>query len=345
MAFGTKILAWYEQHKRDLPWRIDKNPYTVWLSEVILQQTRVDQGMPYFNRFKERYPRLEDLANASEDEVLKLWQGLGYYSRARNMLFTAKYIHSELGGEFPSSAKELLQLKGVGEYTASAIASICFDEEVAVVDGNVYRVLSRYFGESLPINSTEGIKAFKELANLVMDKNQPGDYNQGIMEFGSLQCVPVNPDCSSCPLQNGCNAHSTNRVTELPLKLKKTKVQTKYYNYMVIIDSNERIVIEQRKGKGIWNGLYQFPLLETSEKATPFQIEAHIKTFPYINQYELSLYNQEAIIHKLSHRKLHTHFWIIQLNYPIEKAIPKSQLTNFAVPVLIANFLKAFKIY
>jgi len=179
----------------------------------------------------------------------------------------------------------------------------------------------------------------------VMDKNQPGDYNQGIMEFGSLMCAPVNPDCSSCPLQRGCNAFRTNRVAELPVKLKKNKVQTKYYNYMVIMDSNECIVIEQRKGKGIWNGLYQFPLLETNEKATTAQIEAHIKSFPYIKEYELSLFNQEAIIHKLSHRKLLTYFWIIQLNYPIEKAIPKSQLTNFAVPVLIANFLKAFKIY
>lgn len=345
MAFGTKILAWYEQHKRDLPWRTDKNPYTVWLSEVILQQTRVDQGMPYFNRFKERYPRLVDLAEASQDEVLKLWQGLGYYSRARNMLFTANYIQNELNGVFPTTAKELVRLKGVGEYTASAIASICYDEAVAVVDGNVYRVLSRYFGESLPINSSEGIKAFKELANTVMDKQHPGDYNQGIMEFGSLMCIPQNPDCVSCPLQRGCIAYNSNRVSELPVKLKKTKVVTKYHNYMVVLDSNERIVLEQRKGKGIWNGLYQFPLLESDVNVTQAQVETHLKSFPYIKEYELSLFNQEAIIHKLSHRKLLAHFWIIQLNYPIEKAIPKSQLTNFAVPVLIANFLKAFKIY
>ena len=345
MAFRSEILAWYKENKRDLPWRTNKNPYRVWLSEVILQQTRVEQGMPYFLNFVERYPSLEDLAKASEDEVLKLWQGLGYYSRARNMLFTAKYVQSELGGVFPKTAKELLQLKGVGTYTASAIASICFNEPVAVVDGNVYRVLARYFGETLPINSTEGIKVFKELANTVMDKEQPGDYNQAIMEFGSLQCSPVNPNCDSCPLSNSCSALATSRIDQLPLKLKKTKVQTKYYNYMVILDSNEGVLIEQRTGKGIWKGLYEFPLLETDQKATVDQIKSYLASLPYVKEYEMSLYNETPISHKLSHRKLLAHFWIVELNYKNEKAVPKSQLTNFAVPVLIANFLKAFKIY
>lgn len=345
MAFSSKILAWYNQHKRDLPWRTDNNPYSVWLSEVILQQTRVDQGTPYYLRFKDQYPTLEKLANASEDEVLKLWQGLGYYSRARNMLSAARTIQNEMGGEFPTSSKELKKLKGVGDYTASAIASICHNEAVAVVDGNVYRVLARYFGEALPINSTEGIKVFRELAHAVMDKNHPGDYNQGLMEFGSLQCTPKNPNCESCPLNESCRAYGTQRIAEFPVKLKKTKVLTKHFNYIVFIDQNGNTVLEQRTGNGIWKGLYEFPLLETDSMASEQQLRSYLKELSYVNEYQLSRYNEEPIKHKLSHRLLLTHFWIVELNYPIEKAVEKSQLTNFAVPVLIANFLKAFKFY
>lgn len=347
MAFSTQILAWYHNHKRDLPWRTDSNPYSVWLSEVILQQTRVDQGTPYYIKFKQRYPKLEDLASASEHEVLKLWQGLGYYSRARNMLVAAQTIQRDYNGKFPKSSKELIKLKGVGEYTAAAVASICFNEPVAVVDGNVYRVLARYFGESLPINSAKGINVFRELANAVMSKEHPGEYNQGLMEFGSLQCTPNNPNCESCPLSNSCYAFGTHKIDELPIKLKKTKVLTKYFNYLVVVDVNGHTHLVQRTSNGIWKGLYEFPLYESSSSATENEMKEFITSLPFINMndYELSLYNQEPIVHKLSHRLLLTQFWILKLNYPVEKAVENSQLTNFAVPVLIANFLKAFKFY
>ena len=347
MTFSAQILSWYKQHKRDLPWRTNQNPYAVWLSEVILQQTRVEQGTPYFLRFIERFPELIDLASASEDEVLKLWQGLGYYSRARHMLATAQTIQNEYDGQFPTSAKELIKLKGIGAYTAAAIASICFNEPVAVVDGNVYRVLARYFGETLPINSTEGIKRFKALAQMVMDEGQPGAYNQGLMEFGALQCTPKIPNCTSCVLNDSCSALATKMVDKLPVKLKKTKVITKYFNYVVVIDSKECMVLQQRTGNGIWKGLYEFPLFETSAIASEDQLVNFISSLAYIKNcdFDLSLYNSEPIIHKLSHRLLLTQFWILRLNYPVEMAVENSQLTNFAVPVLIANFLKAFKNY
>jgi len=211
MSFSKKILQWYAQNKRDLPWRKTRDPYRIWLSEIMLQQTRVAQGIPYYHRFIKSFPKVEDLAAASEEEVLKLWQGLGYYSRARNLHATAKLISEEYQGKFPSTYKELIKLKGVGDYTASAIASICFDAPEAVVDGNVYRVLARYFGVNTPINSAAGISYFKELAQSVMDSAEIRDYNQGIMEFGAIQCAPKKPYCLHCPLNDSCLALQQNK--------------------------------------------------------------------------------------------------------------------------------------
>eukprot|EP01089_Gocevia_fonbrunei_P006974 TRINITY_DN1798_c0_g1_i7.p1 TRINITY_DN1798_c0_g1~~TRINITY_DN1798_c0_g1_i7.p1 ORF type:complete len:223 (-),score=44.31 TRINITY_DN1798_c0_g1_i7:1940-2608(-) len=221
MNFSRIILEWYELNKRLLPWRNTNEPYCIWLSEIMLQQTRVAQGIPYYMSFVEAFPTVQDLAAASEEQVLKLWQGLGYYSRARNLHATAKIITEKYNGKFPDTYKELLQLKGIGDYTASAIASICFGRAEAVVDGNVYRVLSRYYGIDLPINGSEGILYFKELAKEIMDAKNIRDYNQGIMEFGALQCTPKNPDCNSCPLQKSCVAFATNRIDILPVKNKK----------------------------------------------------------------------------------------------------------------------------
>lgn len=268
MSLSKQLIFWYLQNKRELPWRKTKDPYRVWLSEIMLQQTRVAQGLPYFLKFTEAFPTVFDLAKAEESEVLKLWQGLGYYSRARNLHFTAKYISEELEGVFPKSYKELLQLKGVGDYTASAIASICYDESFAVVDGNVYRVLSRYFGVATSINSTKGIKEFKELAQTVIDETQPGVYNQAIMDFGALHCKPQNPLCDECPLAESCVALANNSVKELPVKEKKIKIKKRYFNYLVPVTEDNQTVLEERVGKGIWQGLYQFPLVETKKKRT-----------------------------------------------------------------------------
>ena len=240
MIFSLKILLWYQKNKRNLPWRKTKDPYRIWLSEIILQQTRVAQGLPYYERFIERFPTVRDLANAQENEVLKLWQGLGYYSRARNLHATAKIVVKEYKGEFPKTYKGLLKLKGVGDYTASAIASICFDIPEPVVDGNVYRVLARYYGVDIPINSSKGTRYFKELARKVMNTEQIRDYNQAIMEFGAIQCAPKNPDCTGCPLNDGCLALQQNQIGELPKKINKTKVRNRYFNYLVVVDPKDR---------------------------------------------------------------------------------------------------------
>ena len=265
MNFNQTLTHWYSDNKRSLPWRKTKDPYFIWLSEIILQQTRVDQGLPYYESFVASFPTVFELANATEEHVLKLWQGLGYYSRARNLHFTAKHIVSEFNGEFPNTYDELIKLKGVGDYTASAIASICFNEPTAVVDGNVYRVLARYFGIDTPINSTKGIKEFKALAQNLLPKQLVGDYNQAIMEFGARQCKPANPNCDVCPLNNSCLSLAKGRVDKLPVKLKKTKITKKYFNFLVFVSNDEKTILEQRTKNGIWKNLYQFPLIETTK--------------------------------------------------------------------------------
>src|SRR6056300_1490745 len=238
MIFSNKLILWYLQNKRDLPWRKTKNPYHVWLSEIILQQTRVAQGLDYYLKFIDAFPTVNHLANADESTVLKLWQGLGYYSRARNLHFSAKYIVKELTGEFPKTYKEIVKLKGVGDYTASAIASMCFNEPTAVVDGNVYRVLSRYFGIDTPINSSKGVKEFKAMAQELIDRNNPAIFNQAIMEFGATQCKPKNPDCGNCPFQNSCVAFGYNHIDALPVKNKSARAKKKYFNFLVFVSED-----------------------------------------------------------------------------------------------------------
>ena len=344
MSFSRKILEWYHIHKRDLPWRSTTDSYKIWLSEIMLQQTRVAQGMPYYHKFLENFPTVHHLANAPEEKVLKLWQGLGYYSRARNLHATAKMVVDHYNGHFPNTYKELKGLKGVGDYTASAIASICFDIPEPVVDGNVYRVLSRYFGVDLPINSTQGIKYFKELAREVMDVKNIRDYNQGIMEFGAMQCAPKNPDCGGCPLNASCIALEHNKVSQLPIKINKTKIRQRYFNYLVYLDSNKKTILEQRKGKGIWQNLYQFPLVESEglleQKELVQKLNGNLRT----GSEKVTLYNKEPIVHKLSHQHLHTRFWILETEELNSGAISWDEVHNFPVPVLLADFLKTFKI-
>ncbi len=344
MVFSKLLTLWYLRNKRDLPWRKTHEPYQIWLSEIMLQQTRIEQGLPYYYKFIQAYPSVFDLANAPADEVLKLWQGLGYYSRARNLHETAKYVAFELGGKFPDTYKGLLKLKGVGDYTASAIASICFGEPVAVVDGNVYRVLSRIFGIDTPINSTPGIKEFKALAQELLDREDPATFNQAIMEFGALHCKPQNPFCDTCPFNEKCLALKDQRIKELPVKLKKTKIKKRYFNYLVFDLDNENTILEQRTGKGIWNGLYQFPLIETENLSAENEL-VQLDSFKELIQeqkYSLELYNEEPVVHKLSHQHLYTRFWLINTQAIQEKSVSLQEVINYPVPVLIENFLNEY---
>ena len=344
MNFNKTLTIWYSEHKRDMPWRNTKNPYYIWLSEIILQQTQILQGTPYYEAFVTKYPTVFDLANAQEGDVLKLWQGLGYYSRARNLHATAKYITNELNGVFPDTYNELIKLKGVGDYTASAIASICFNEPTAVVDGNVYRVLSRYFGVDTPINSSKGIKEFKILATSLMDHQNPSDYNQAIMEFGAIQCKPKNPYCNTCPLNKSCVALQKNKIDELPVKLNKTKVSTKYFNFLVLLSTDKKTIFQKRTEKGIWQNLYQFPLLETDQKLkiTDFKKHPYIQSYFTDAPFEFSLYNSKDIVHKLSHQHLHTKFWIVEIDKLPEKGISIAELKKYPTSILISNFIDEF---
>ena len=343
MTFHETLINWYLQNKRELPWRGTKDPYLVWLSEIILQQTRVDQGMSYYLKFSEAFPKISDLASANESTILKMWQGLGYYSRARNLHYTAKYITNELNGKFPDNHNDLLKLKGVGDYTASAIASFCFNQVCAVVDGNVYRVLARYFGVHTPVNSTSGIRNFKKLAESLIDKDHSGTYNQAIMDFGALQCKPSNPDCYQCPLNSSCIALEKKWVKILPVKTKKLKVRNRFFNYIVFVSVDGKTILEQRIGKGIWQGLYQFPLIETKEKVTLDQL-LELEEFQRIvpKDSSITLFNQEDIIHKLSHQHLNTQFWIVKSRSSERINIHWIDIQKFAVPVLISNFIAQF---
>ena len=328
-----------------MPWRETKDPYRIWLSEIILQQTRVAQGLPYYVKFAETYPDVNALAAAPEEKVMKLWQGLGYYSRARNLHFTAKYVVNELGGVFPKTYKELLKLKGVGDYTASAIASICYDEPTAVVDGNVYRVLSRVFGIATPINTTSGIKQFKALAQELIDTSQPGTFNQALMEFGARHCVPQNPDCTRCIFATTCVALEESQVAAWPVKLKNLKIKKLYFNYIVPLSTDGKTVLQQRTNKGIWQKLYEFPLVETEQLVEAEALNKNKSFVELKNRFKFEsviLYNETPIVHKLSHRTIETRFWIAECGKLDKKGIAISEITDFPVPVLIDSFISSF---
>ncbi len=344
MNFSKILIYWYLQNKRNLPWRNTINPYNIWLSEIILQQTRVDQGMLYYFKFIEKFPDINNLALASEKEVLKLWQGLGYYSRARNLHYSAKYIVKELNGVFPSTYNEIIKLKGVGDYTASAIASICFNEATAAVDGNVYRVLARYFGINTPINSSNGIKEFKQLAQHLLDNNKSSEHNQAIMEFGARLCKPQNPVCDTCPLNNSCVALSKNLIKELPVKEKNIKIKNRYFNYIVIEATNNKTKIVKRE-KGIWLNLYEFPLIETIIEIDEKQLIEH-KIFNELfkkSDVTIKLFNKNVIVHKLSHQHIYSKFWIVTTNSSTEFSISWDSIKNYPVPALIDKFINQYK--
>lgn len=338
MDFSKVLISWYLQNRRTLPWRETTNPYAIWLSEIMLQQTRVAQGMPYYLAFMEAFPTVRHLAEAPEEQVLRLWQGLGYYSRARNLHATAKHIAYERNGTFPETYKELLLLKGVGSYTAAAIASIAYGEPVPVVDGNVYRVLSRYFGIATDISSPGANKAFAAIAAQHLPEDKASIFNQAMMEFGALQCVPKNPDCRICPLNDGCIAYNTGKVNELPVKLKKTKVTNRYFNYVVLRDAIGNVVIEKRTQKGIWHNLYQFPLLET-DGHTEVQDAAALIQDKYSTEADSMKLVQDVIVHKLSHQHLHIRFWEAVAAHPVQGAVAPTALNNYPFPIVIHNFI------
>ena len=345
MKFSNSLLQWYLQNKRDLPWRNTTNPYPIWLSEIMLQQTRVSQGLPYFLSFIEHFPTVTHLANADEQTVLKLWQGLGYYSRARNMHKTAQYIAFELNGKFPTNYKDLLKLKGVGEYTAAAIASFAFNEVVPVVDGNVYRVLSRYFNIETDIASAEAKKEFTNLAQELIPQNNPALFNQAIMEFGALQCVPKNPKCEICIFNDRCLALQNKKVSKLPVKLKKTKVTNRYFNYIIFSDLENKTEIKQRTDKGIWHNLYEFPVIEFDNEVTFDTIELEINT-AFSNKKIVEIYqiNNHQIIHKLSHQKLHINFYNVKIDTILEHGMNLKTLKTFPFPIVIHNFIEKYLI-
>lgn len=345
--FSKKIITWYQQNKRDLPWRNTKEAYLIWLSEIILQQTRVDQGMSYYLKFAKEFPTVKHLAKAENEKVMKLWQGLGYYSRARNLHTTAKIITDEYKGKFPDQYDDILLLKGVGEYTAAAIASFAFDKPHAVVDGNVYRVLSRVFGIETPIDSSIGKKEFYSLANELMDKKNPATHNQAIMELGAIQCKPASPDCSICPLNTMCFAYSKKRISELPVKEKKTKVRNRYFNY-IVLNHKTSTAINKRTEKDIWTNLYDFPLIETNEELNE---ETFLRSKEWKNFITTSKYTVKSVSasykHILSHQKIYARFWEIDCKDSFEKLLSKTCITinkhdihKYAVPRLIENYIE-----
>ncbi len=345
-TFAPTLEGWYERHRRDLPWRHTRDPYRIWLSEVILQQTRVAQGKPYYERFVETYPTVTDLARADERELLRLWQGLGYYSRARNLHQTARYITDQLDAEFPATFAGLLTLKGIGVYTAAAVASFAFGERVPVVDGNVYRVLARVFGVAEDITTTGAKKTFAKLADeLIQRADDPATYNQSIMEFGAIQCTPVSPDCLLCPLQQSCNAYQTGRQQRLPVKAKKAPVRERYFNYLVF-RQGDRLAMRERTDRDIWQSLYDFWLLETDE--------------PVASLTDLGLPDEAAklislgrttggavpLTQLLSHQRIQGQFFLIDLPDDQAVSLPigfnwylMDEVNQLPKPVLITTYL------
>ena len=348
--FGSALVSWYRHHHRELPWRQTKDPYRIWISEVVLQQTRVQQGLPYYLSFIENFPEVSDLAQASEQQVLRLWQGLGYYSRARNLHRCSREIMDNFGGQFPTSYHELLSLPGIGDYTASAIASIAFKQSVPVVDGNVFRVLSRVAGIDLDIATPKTRKTFKQLGADLMQNHPPDLFNQGMMEFGALHCTPVQPKCDTCPFSDYCYAFLNQVQQEFPVKSKKPKVRNRYFYYFVIRSGSD-MLLKKRTEKDIWQGLYDFMLVEHHQETDPISIlESALPRHSKIDQ----LYVGDPSTpykHKLTHQNIQACFLTVEpKNMEIFRRWKKqfnlsqfdvSEVDNLPKPILIDNYLKA----
>lgn len=342
--FSEKLIVWYAENKRELPWRDTTDPYTIWISEIILQQTRVVQGYEYFLRFIHRFPDVAALAEASEDEVMKYWQGLGYYSRARNMHAAAK----SMNGTFPMTYEGVRALKGVGAYTAAAICSFAYGMPYAVVDGNVYRVLSRYFGIETPIDSTDGKKLFAALAEEMLDKPRPAVYNQAIMDFGAIQCTPRSPDCMFCPLADSCSALRNGLVTKLPVKQHKTKTTNRYFNY-IYVRMGACTYLHKRTGNDIWKNLFEFPLIETDAPVSEEEFEGLPQVRALFAGGETPVLHLVCgnVKHVLSHRVIYTNFYEVVLpenstSFSAFQRVKTEDLEQYAVSRLVHAFLEKY---
>lgn len=341
MDFAEVLIDWYRTNKRPLPWRDTRDPYRIWISEIILQQTRVAQGLAYFNRFMERFPDVRALAEAPEDEVMRYWQGLGYYSRARNLHAAAREVVERFGGVFPAEHAAVLSLKGIGEYTAAAICSFAWRQPYAVVDGNVYRVLARVFGVETPIDSTAGKKEFAELAHVLLERSRPDLYNQAIMDFGAVQCTPQRPDCLYCPLRDGCVAWAQGKVEQLPVKEGKTVVKPRYFNYLDVHCGDVHL-LRRREGKDIWRNLYEYPLVETAQDcdfAVLQATEEYRRLMEGVAEVRVRKMT-EMPKHVLSHRVIHARFYDLEVSgFSAEMQrylrVGEEEMERFAVSRLI----------
>ncbi len=341
--FHKTLSTWFQQNRRNLPWRKSNNPYFIWVSEIILQQTRIEQGIPWYFHFLERFPDIKTLAEASEEDVLLVWQGLGYYSRARNLHKAARQIMLQFNGKFPDSFDQIRKLKGVGDYTASAVASISFGLPHAVIDGNVYRVLSRIFGISTPIDTAAGKKEFSQLAASLLDREDPGPYNEAIMDFGALQCKPLNPICSDCPFETKCFALKNRQIENLPVKSKKAPQRNRFFNYL-FIRYRDGFYLQKRAEKDIWKNLYQFPLIETDLDLDEKEVILSSRFLEIFKNRDPVIKSvAPKITHLLSHQKLFIRFINITLNEPVSEPgyvlIPIEEMTSFPFPKPLNNYL------
>ncbi len=321
--FHRQLLNWYDSNHRILPWRETQDPYKIWISEIILQQTRVAQGHNYYLRFINRFPTVADLASAPEDEVLLLWQGLGYYSRARNLHIAAQQIMEQHGGIFPTEWKDVRNLKGIGDYTAAAICSFAYNQPYAVLDGNVYRVLARLFDEETIMDIPAGKRLFHALADEILNRENPAAHNQAIMEFGALYCTPTSPDCEHCPLQVHCQAYANHTVDFLPVRKPRTALKERYLNYLIFRSEDNQTLIYRREKQDIWKHLYEFPLIESDHLFT------HKDLLPYLPA-GAHIVNEKTLTHVLSHQRLHARFfWISSPTLPAAHQLP----TNKHLPI------------
>ena len=333
VTFSNKLINWYNHNKRDLPWRKTKDPYKIWVSEIILQQTRIEFGIKYYNKFLKRYPDVKKLANSKEMALMKIWEGLGYYSRAINMLKTAKIVLNSFNGVFPLRYEELIQLPGIGDYTASAISSICNDELQVVVDGNVLRFLSRMHKIDLPIESIKTKKYFKKLGFKLIQDVKPGDFNQALMDYGSTICKPKKFDCNNCLFSSDCKAFNSNSVENYPVKKKKIKVKDRFLNYVVVVTNDNKTQIKKRDSSGIWKNLYEFPLIETKIETSAKQISKELD----LNLKDLL--SVKKINHRLSHQLLHITFFVYKVDYKLDDLVDINALASYPFPKPINKFI------
>jgi A/G-specific adenine glycosylase len=353
MKFSKKLISWYKKNKRDLPWRHTNDPYKIWLSEIILQQTRIEQGLSYYIKFVSRFPNVHILAEASEREVLKLWQGLGYYSRARNLHKTAIAIASDFNGQFPDNYNDLLQLSGIGEYTAAAVSSFAYNEPRPVVDGNVLRFLSRINGIITPVDTISGKKMITDIALKQVDRKRPGDFNQAVMEFGALFCTPRNPNCTLCIFRSECKAYLLNKVHSIPVKTKKSTLRKRYFHYFVILYKHQLVYLKKRSGQDIWKNLYDFPLIEKSGKTVQRKMVQELSDYTGINLMDhQQIKISKEYRHILTHQVISARFYTIILN-DLKKfkkissmngnnldSVELKKINEYPVPRLIEKFLK-----